>query len=74
MEKFIVETSARHLHVTQADLETLFGAGYELTNKKALSQPGQFVTNEKVEIVGPKSSLKASILGPVRNEIGRAHV
>ena len=67
MEKTVlVEISARHLHVSKADLETLFGAGYELTNKKDLSQPGQFACEEKVTIVGPKGSIKASILGPVR--------
>ena len=38
----LVETSARHVHLSQADLETLFGEGYVLTNKKDLSQPGQF--------------------------------
>lgn len=63
---FIVETSARHVHVTQEDLEVLFGKGYELTKKKDLSQPGQFATNEKVTIVGPKKEMAASILGPVR--------
>ena len=52
--------------VSQKDLEVLFGKGYELTNKKDLSQPGQFACEEKVTIVGPKGSLKASILGPVR--------
>ena len=52
--KFIVETSARHVHVTQEDLEVLFGKGYELTKKKDLSQPGQFASNEKVTIVGPR--------------------
>lgn len=66
--KFIVETSARHVHVTQEDLEVLFGKGHQLTFKKALSQPGQFACEEKVTIVGPKSTLKASILGPVRKE------
>jgi putative phosphotransacetylase len=67
MEKTVlVEISARHLHVSQKDLEVLFGKGYELTNKKDLSQPGQFACEEKVTIVGPKGSLKASILGPVR--------
>ena len=45
--KFIVETSARHVHVTQEDLETLFGKGYELTKKKDLSQPGQFACEER---------------------------
>ncbi len=64
--KFIVETSARHLHVTKEDLETLFGKGFVLSNKKALSQPGQFATNEKVTVVGPKGQLSMSILGPER--------
>lgn len=66
--KVMVETSARHLHVSQEDLVTLFGEGAVLSNKKDLSQPGQFATNEKVEVVGPKGSLKMSILGPVRPE------
>ena len=65
--KFIVETSARHVHVTQEDLEVLFGKGYQLTKKKDLSQPGQFASNEKVTIVGPKKEMTASILGPVRS-------
>ena len=65
----LVETSARHLHVTQADLETLFGKGYELTKKKDLSQPGQFACAERVDVVGPKKTLAGvSILGPVRPE------
>ena len=46
--KIIIETSARHIHLRQADLETLFGEGYELTKKKDLSQPGQFACVEKV--------------------------
>ncbi len=62
----IVEISARHLHLTQEHLDILFGAGYKLTPKKDLSQPGQFACEEKVEVVGPKSSMKLSILGPVR--------
>lgn len=68
MNNFVIETSARHLHVTQETLEILFGKGFELEVKKPLSQPGQFATNQKVEVVGPKSSLKCSILGPVRPE------
>ena len=64
--KFIVETSARHIHVTAATLEALFGKGAELHNKKDLSQPGQFACEEKVTLVGPKGELKVSILGPVR--------
>lgn len=65
-KEVLVEISARHVHVTQATLETLFGAGHTLTNKKDLSQPGQFACEEKVTVVGPKGSLKASILGPCR--------
>lgn len=65
--KILVETSARHVHVTQETLETLFGKGAELTKKKELSQPGQFASNEKVTIVGPKGEMVASILGPVRS-------
>ena len=64
---FIVETSARHLHITQADLETLFGKGHELTKKKDLSQPGQYACEERVDVVGSKGTQKGvSILGPVR--------
>ena len=65
-KKFLVETSARHIHVCEATLKTLFGEGATLTNKKDLSQPGQFACEEKVEVVGPKGSLKMSILGPTR--------
>ena len=63
---FIIETSARHVHVTQETLEKLFGAGFQLSVRKELSQPGQFASGEKVEVVGPKGSLKCSILGPCR--------
>lgn len=63
----MVEISARHVHVTKEDLETLFGAGYELTVKKELSQPGQYASNEKVRVVGTKGEFPAvSILGPCR--------
>ncbi|HBT63719.1 MAG TPA: propanediol utilization protein [Ruminococcaceae bacterium] len=63
----LVETSARHIHVSRKDLDILFGEGYELTNKKDLSQPGQFACTERVDIVGPKKTLTGvSILGPVR--------
>ncbi len=65
-KKFIVETSARHAHITEETLEILFGKGHKLTNKKDLSQPGQFACEEKVTVKGPKGSLKASILGPTR--------
>ena len=66
MKKVIVETSARHIHVSKEALEALFGQGYELTKKKDLSQPGQYACEEKLVVVGPKGTLKASILGPTR--------
>ena len=63
----LVETSARHLHLSQKDLEILFGEGYQLTSKKALSQPGQFACVERVDVVGSKKTLSGvTILGPVR--------
>ena len=68
MEKFVpVAMSNRHVHLSKEHLEMLFGEGYELTNIKDLSQPGQYACDEKVDIVGPKSTLKGvRILGPVR--------
>ncbi len=66
MSEILVETSARHIHVTDADLAKLYGEGHKLTNKKDLSQPGQFACEEKVTLVGPKGELKVSILGPTR--------
>ncbi len=66
-KEVLVETSARHVHVSKADLETLFGAGYELTKKKDLSQPGQYACEERVQVIGAKGSFPAvSILGPTR--------
>ncbi|MCI5911132.1 MAG: phosphate propanoyltransferase [Oscillospiraceae bacterium] len=66
-KEFIIETSARHVHVTEKDLEILFGAGHTLTKKKDLSQPGQYAAEERVTIVGPKKELaNVSILGPCR--------
>ncbi|MGI6687365.1 MAG: PduL/EutD family phosphate acyltransferase [Christensenellales bacterium] len=64
--KFIVETSARHAHLSDKDLETLFGKGAQLTLRKELSQPNQFASNERVTLVGPKGEMKVSILGPTR--------
>lgn len=67
--KVLVEISARHVHVSQEDLETLFGKGYELTVKKMLSQPGQFACEERVKVIGTKGEFPAvSILGPCRKE------
>lgn len=68
MKKVIVETSARHIHLTREAVDALFGAGYQLTKKKDLSQPGQYACAEKVEVIGPKGSLMMSILGPTRPE------
>ena len=59
--KVMVETSARHMHVSDADLKVLFGENAVLSVKKELSQPGQYATNEKVEVVGPKGSMVMSI-------------
>ena len=67
MKEILIETSARHVHVTQEVLEKLFGEGAQLEVKKMLSQPGQFASNQKVKVVGPKGELNCSILGPCRN-------
>ena len=67
MKTFIVETSARHIHLSDKDLETLFGAGAKLTFKKDLSQPGQFACEERLTIEGPKKSIpNVIVLGPTR--------
>ena len=59
--------SARHVHLSRKDIDALFGAGYELTQFKALSQPGQYASNEKVTIKGSKGELKnVRVLGPPR--------
>lgn len=66
--KVLVETSARHCHLTQETLEILFGKDYKLTMKKELSQPGQFASNELIKVIGPKGEFpKVRILGPVRS-------
>ena len=77
MKEILVETSARHVHVTQETLEALFGKGAQLEVRAILSQPGQFVSNQRVDLVGYKlnkatgekveTRIKGvSILGPVR--------
>lgn len=66
-KNILVETSARHVHVSEADLVTLFGEGAKLTWKKDLSQPGQYACEERVDVVGPKKTIPGvSILGPTR--------
>ena len=65
--KIVVETSARHIHISEADFFQLFGEGKSLTMKKELSQPGQFAAEERVTVIGPKGEMKGvSILGPFR--------
>lgn len=65
----LVEISARHAHVTDEHLEVLFGKGATLTPKKDLSQPGQFASVERIDVVGPRGTIKGvSILGPTRPE------
>lgn len=67
--KVPVGLSNRHLHISEKDLAILFGEGYQLTPYKELKQPGQYAAEEKVDVVGPKSTLKGvRILGPVRPE------
>lgn len=65
--KVLVETSARHVHVTAEQVEILFGKGAKLTKKKDLSQPGQFASEQRVTVVGPRNSIpNVVILGPER--------
>lgn len=66
--KVLVETSAHHIHVSDEVLKTLFGENATLTCKKELSQPGQFACFEKVTVVGPRSEMTMSILGPTRKD------
>lgn len=62
-----VEVSARHVHLTSADVQTLFGPGATLTPKRPLSQPGQFLSEERVTVTGPKGSkARTAVLGPER--------
>lgn len=69
-EAFIkVEASGRHVHLSQGDVERLFGTGYQLTKVKDLSQPGQYACKERVTITGLKGSIEnVIVLGPTRPE------
>ena len=65
--KFMVETSARHIHLTQESVEKLFGAGHQLQPRKNLSYPGIYACHERLTVVGPKRSIEnISVLGPCR--------
>lgn len=62
-----VGVSVRHVHLSRADTDALFGAGYELTKKRDVTQPGQYVTRETVDLVGPKGELRGvAIIAPLR--------
>ena len=67
--KVEIGISNKHVHLSEADLAALFGAGYKLTVKKDLKQPGQYATEEQIDVVGPKGTIKnVRILGPTRKE------
>ena len=69
MERLFVEmeASGRHVHLTAAQIQTLFG--HDLTPAKPLSQPGQFAAKERLTVVGPKGELRnVAVLGPARKE------
>ena len=67
MKSILVEISARHIHLTQKDLEILSGPGSQLEPVRPLSQPGQFVSQVRLTLIGPKRSLEnVVVLGPVR--------
>jgi len=68
MRNILIETSARHIHLTEEAFEVLCGKGAKLEVKKMLSQPGQFASNTKLDLIGPKHTIVGvSILGPLRN-------
>jgi len=67
--KVTVGLSNKHVHLSKEHINILFGEGHELTSIKDLSQPGQFACDEKVDLVGPKRTIKGvRILGPARKE------
>lgn len=68
MKKVKAEISARHLHISKAHLDKLFGRGHQLTPIKDLSQPGEFAAEERVEVTGPKAKMTMRIVGPVRSQ------
>lgn len=67
--EIMVEASGRHVHLSEKDIEKLFGKGYKLTPQKNLSQLGQFACEERVTLIGPKNIYKnVAVLGPAREE------
>lgn len=70
VKSFIIETSARHVHLSKEAVNILFGKDYKLTPRKYLSQPGQYVCSERVDIIGLKSTIKSvSVIGPERTYV-----
>lgn len=64
-----IEASAKHVHLSQKDVEALFGAGHQLTFDRELSQPGQFLAKERVMLIGPKGVIeRVAVLGPARDQ------
>ena len=64
-----IGVSVRHVHLSRADADTLFGAGYEFTKKRDVTQPGQYVTRETVDVIGPKGELHdVAIIVPLRTQ------
>lgn len=67
MKEFLVETSARHIHLNEEQFKILFGQDAKLEVRAELSQPGQFVSFSRLDVVGPKRTIaNVSILGPFR--------
>jgi len=64
----VVNTSARHMHISPEHLQTLFGPGAELTVYRWLYQPGEFAAEQTVTVIGPRRRMieKVRILGPAR--------
>jgi len=67
MKKILLETSARHIHITEEHFHILFGKDAKLEVRAPLSQPGEFVSTSRLDVVGPKRTIpNVSILGPFR--------
>ena len=65
-----IEVSTRHVHLDKESVEALFGVGHKLTPKRELSQPGQYLEEERVDVIGPKGSFKnVAVLGPERKHV-----
>ncbi|CAN5702307.1 phosphate propanoyltransferase [soil metagenome] len=64
-----IGVSVRHVHLSRADADALFGAGYEFAKKRDVTQPGQYVTRETVDVIGPKGEIRnVAIIVPLRKQ------